>query len=73
MSKLPPPEKFPSPANKSKPYQPNQTIPKKLPMSGSFNGAKVLVTQTADLGTFNGTFQQHSKLSIKLLASGIVT
>ena len=42
----------------------------KLPTSGSFNGAKVLATQTADLGSFNGTFQQHSKLSIKLLTSG---
>ena len=42
----------------------------KLPTSGSFNGAKVLATQTADLGSFNGTFQQNSKLSIKLLTSG---
>ena len=30
----------------------------KLPTIGSFDGTKTIVTQTADLGSFNGTFQQ---------------
>ena len=30
----------------------------KLPTYGSFTGSKILVTQTADLGSFDGTFQQ---------------
>ena len=42
----------------------------KLPTYGSFTGPKILVTQSADLGSFNDTFQQNFKLSIKLVTSG---
>ena len=30
----------------------------KLPTIGSFDGTKTIVTQTANLGSFDGTFQQ---------------
>ena len=37
---------------------------------GSFGGTKTIVTQNADLGSFDGTFQQSKKVSIGLPTSG---
>ena len=43
-------------------FQQNSKVSIILPTSGNFNGAKVLVTQTADLGSFIHTFFRGYKL-----------